>query len=429
MFRRSRRKIILSIMGLLILLFAVTLAVILLASFGEIRHKNVEMLERYVADYSLDEVTSKQSKADLPVEKTMGRREPPPINERSDSQLSTFYSVALSDEGKVLAVDNEGKDAYQEEELVQIARKISSQDQRSGRMGNITYIVEAKEGYTLVAFMDNTVSEAGLKTMLRYVFLVGGLAILAMFFIAWILAGFIISPLEENDRQQKRFISDASHELKTPVAVIATNAEMLSRELGHNEWLTNIQYETDRMDRLVKQLLDLSHAESAIVPMESLDFSRLVTGETLAFESLAFDKGKTFVTKIEEAIILRGNPSQLTQLVSILLDNAIRHSTGKEIGVSLVRRPHTALLTVTNDGNEIPAEKIHHLFERFYRVDEVRNSESNHYGIGLSIAKAIAEKHGGNIDVFWQDGKISFTVNLLLKNRKLQSYFNKPPLL
>lgn len=415
MFRRSRRKIILSIMGSLILLFAVTLAVILLASFGEIRHKNVEMLERYVAEYSLDEVTDKRTKADLPVEKTMGRREPPLSNERSDYQLTTFYSVALSDKDSVLAVDNEGRDAYQEEELVQIARKISSQDQRSGRMGNITYIVEAKEGYTLVAFMDNTVSEAGLKTMLRYVFLVGGLAILAMFFIASILAGFIISPLEENDRQQKRFISDASHELKTPIAVIATNAEMLSRELGHNEWLSNIQYETERMDRLVKQLLDLSHAESAIVPMESLDFSRLVTGETLAFESLAFDKGKTFVTEIEEVIILMGNPSQLTQLVSILLDNAIRHSTGREIGISLVRRPHTALLTVTNDGNEIPPEKIQHLFERFYRVDEARNSESHHYGIGLSIAKAIAEKHGGNIDVFWQDGKISFTVNLLLK--------------
>ena len=415
MFRCSRRKIILSIMGSLILLFAVTLSVILLASFGEIRHKNIEMLERYVAEYSLDGVTSKQTKDNLPVEKTMGRREPSPINDRSDYQLSTFYSVAFSDEGKVLAVDNEGRDAYQEEELVQIARKISSQDQRSGRMGNLTYIVEGKEGYMLVAFMDNTVSEAGLKTMLRYVFLVGGLAILAMFFIAWILAGFIISPLEENDRQQKRFISDASHELKTPVAVIATNAEMLSRELGHNEWLTNIQYETERMYRLVKQLLDLSHAESAIVPMESLDFSRLVTGETLAFESFAFDKGKTFVTEIEAGLILMGNLSQLTQLVSILLDNAIRHSTGKEIGVSLVRRPHTALLTVTNDGNEIPAEKIHHLFERFYRVDEVRNSESNHYGIGLSIAKAIAEKHGGNIDVFWQDGKISFTVNLLLK--------------
>jgi len=402
-------------MGSLILLFAMTLAVILLASFGEIRHKNVEMLERYVAEYSLDEVTSKQIKADLPVEKTMGRREPPPSNERSGYQLSTFYSVALSDEGKVLAVDNEGRDAYQEEELVQIARKISSQDQRLGRMGNITYIVEDKEGYTLVAFMDNTVSEAGLKTMLHYVFLVGGLAILAMFFIASILAGFIISPLEENDRQQKRFISDASHELKTPIAVIATNAEMLSRELGHNEWLTNIQYETDRMDRLVKQLLDLSHAESAIVPMESLDFLRLVTGETLAFESLAFDKGKTFIIEIEAGLILIGNPSQLTQLVSILLDNAIRHSTGREIGISLVRRPHTALLTVTNDGNEISPEKIQHLFERFYRVDEARNSESNHYGIGLSIAKAIAEKHGGNIDVFWQDGKISFTVNLLLK--------------
>lgn len=414
MFRRSRRKIILSIVGSLILLFAVTLSVILLASFGEIRHKNLEMLERYVAEYSLDEVTSQQTKAYLPIGQTMALREPP-IHERSDYQLSTFYSVAFSDEGKVLAVDNEGKDAYQEEELIQLAQNILSQDQRSGRMGNITYIVEGKEGYMLVAFMDNTVSEAGLKTMLHYVLLVGGIAILAMLFIASILAGFIISPLEENDRQQKRFISDASHELKTPIAVIATNAEMLSRELGHNEWLTNIQYESERMDRLVKQLLDLSHAENANVLMEELDFSRFVTGEVLAFESLAFDKGKTFLVDIEEDIHLMGNFSQLTQLVSILLDNAIRHSTGREIGIDLERRPHTALLTVTNDSDEIPKEKIQHLFERFYRIDEARNSESHHYGIGLSIAKAIAEKQGGNIDVFWQDGKISFTVKLLLK--------------
>lgn len=415
MFNQSRRKIILSIMGSLILLFVVTMAVIVFASFREIRHKNLEMLERYVEMYSLDQRTGRQIKPATPDFGQKPDLREPPIHERADYQLSTFYAVAISDEGSVLDVDNGGREAYSEEDLIQIARKILDGNKRSGRVDNLTYTVRERERYTLVAFMDNTVSEGGLKTLLRYVLIVGISSMIAMFFVSLILSKHIIRPLEENDRQQKQFISDASHELKTPVAVIGMNAEMLSREIGENEWLANIQYENERMSELIKQLLDLSRVENAEVSMEQIDYSRLITGETLAFESLAFDRGKIFQTSIEEGVILTGNRAQLTQLSSILLDNAVRHSTGSKIELSLSCRAHAAVLSVVNDSDEIPQQELEHLFDRFYQVDEVRNSEGQHYGIGLSIAKAVAEKHSGNIGVLFQNGKISFTVTLPIK--------------
>ena len=166
------------------------------------------------------------------------------------------------------------------------------------------------------------------------------------------------------------------------------------------------------MGTLVKQLLSLSRAENAEMPMDRVDVSRVVSGEILAFESFAFDNGKTIQREIGEDIHVTGNQAQLQQLVSILLDNAIRHSTGTEIEVSLRKHSHLAILSVVNEGEEISPEKIKHLFDRFYRVDEVRNSEDHHYGLGLAIAKAITERHKGNISVFCQDCKVRFTVSL-----------------
>ena len=418
MFKRSRKKIILAIMGSLILLFAVTLSVIMLASYREIRQENMEMLKRHVELYYLEDEAGGPDNPppEAPVNGFDGRapepREKPPLDQKPGYQLSTFYSVAFGENDTVLAVDNGEKAVYSEEELIRIAREILAGNRLSGRSGDLTYCVEHRPDYTLIAFMDNTVSEGSLNTLLHNVLIIGGAAIIAMFFISLYLSGRIIRPLEENDRRQKQFISDASHELKTPVAVISTNAEMLSREIGDSEWLSNIRYENERMGGLIRQLLDLSRAENAEAPMEQVDFSRVVTGEELAFETLAFEQGKTIRSDIEEDVRLAGNPTQLTQVVSILLDNAIRHATGKEISLALKRQGHAALLTVINDGDEIPPGKLEHLFDRFYRVDEARSDDGQHYGLGLSIAKAIAEKHGGSITVSCRNGKIRFTVSL-----------------
>ncbi|WP_347713771.1 HAMP domain-containing sensor histidine kinase [uncultured Parvimonas sp.] len=408
MFSKSKKKIILSIMGSIIILFALTLSVILFASFREIRQKNLDMLERYVEDYSIDNKKQNRNNKDFELEKNP--------NKNSDYQLSTFYLVAISNNGSVLAVDNGNKELYNNDKLTQIAKSILDEKKYSGRTSNLSYVVKDKNGYTLVAFMDNTVSEAGLRTMLRYVLIVGFASIIGILLISFPLSKRIIKPLEENNRKQKQFISDASHELKTPVAIIGTNTELLSREIGNNEWLENIKYENERMGVLIKQLLDLSHAEDVIVSMENINFSRIILGEILAFESFAFEKEKEFIIDIDEDVYLIGNQIQLKQLVSIILDNAIRHSSGKNININLKRKNNTIELNLINDSNEIPQEKLNHIFDRFYRVDEVRNSEDLHYGIGLSIAKAIVEKHGGNIEVLTKNGKYKLIIKFFIKN-------------
>lgn len=417
MFNQSRRKIILTIMASITLMFAVTLAVILLVSFREIRERNQTTLEHYVASYTLKQTTS--------TNKSQSLNDTVPKEDKTDLQLATFYAVALREDGTVLRVDNAGKSLFTEEELVKLAKQLISENKTEGQTATLSYMIANKDGYMLVAFMDNTVSEGGLKTMLRNVVAVGSIAIILLFVISIYLSKQIIKPLAENDQKQKQFISDASHELKTPLAVISANAEMLAKEIGPNEWLSNIQYENQRMDDLVKQLLHLSRAENAEVVMEKVDLSRIVTGEALAFESLAFEQGKALQYDVKENIQITGNQSQLTQLTSILIDNAIRHATGNEIDLELSQQGYTVILSVENEGKTISLEDQHHLFDRFYQVDKVRNSEGHHYGLGLSIAKAITQNHGGNIEVSCHNNKIKFKVTLFQKFNIFQSSFNK----
>jgi len=239
---------------------------------------------------------------------------------------------------------------------------------------------------------------------------------LLMLFVSIRFSGKIIQPLEENDKRQKQFISDVSHDLKTPITVIDTNAELLSRQIKDNAWLSNIQYESRRMGGLVKQLLDLSQAESTAVTKERTDLSRIVEKEALTLESLAYEQEKKIYTDIQKGIILSADKDQLSRLTSILLYNAIRHSSEHaDIDLSLSSERNHAVLKVINDGEEIPSEIRERLFDRFYRTDQSRNSEGNHYGLGLAIAKAIVEAHDGSIDLSCYDGKIEFCVRLPLK--------------
>lgn len=413
MFRKSKRKIVAAIMSVLMLLFIGTLAIIYTSSYAEVSASNNEMLARYAELFSLERQPSEEPPLDS-AEKVSDDA----IDRTVDStfRLSTFYSVALSDDGDILAMDNDEGSAYEDALLQQYAQEIIASGKNRGEFKNLLYTTANKDGYTLVAFMDNTIIQQSMTTLFRNTIKFGGLMMVVLFVLAMYLAGKIVKPLEENHKKQKQFISDAGHELKTPVAVISANADLLARDIGtDNPWLANICYENEKMGHLVAQLLLLAKSDDGQMQKTRLDFSRLVQGEALPFESVAFEKGLMLNCDIQEAIFVEASSIQLKQLLSILLDNALSHAQGgPEVFLVLKSERHDAMLSVINDGEEIPDDQRERLFERFYRVDAARNGADGHYGLGLSIAKAIVTAHKGQIRVLCHDGKVECVVRLPL---------------
>ncbi|MBQ3050142.1 MAG: HAMP domain-containing histidine kinase [Oscillospiraceae bacterium] len=412
MFKKSRRKIVSSIMSILALLWVGTLGIIYASSYFEMSRQNEQMLKFHAETYILSQTFDEMRPPERPIPGNKpgfdhGFAESPMF------QLSTFYTVALSYDGEVLEIKNEPPTVYTDDELTKLSLRIIDGKRIGGTENNLVFYKTDKDGYNLVTFMDNTVVNQRAMTLFRYTLIFGGAALVLFFFLSVFLAKKIVAPLEESYHKQKRFISDAGHELKTPISVVSANAELLSRELGDNQWLTNIQYENERMGILVGQLLDLARTETVTPQMEHIDFSRLVAGEALPFESVAFEKGLELNSNITNGIAVEGNSTQLKQIVSILLDNAIRHSKdGGEITLSLTKDHGNARLSVVNKGDEIPKEHREQLFERFYRADPARSSDDNHYGLGLAIAKSITLAHKGSIELNCRDGLVEFRVQL-----------------
>ena len=410
MFKQSRRKIVAAIMSILVVLWVGTLGIIYASSYFEMKNQNEQMLQTHAQMYVLP-----------PHFEGMGRPMPggdhgfnPGFDpEAPKFQLSTFYTVAISLDGKVLEIKNDPATVYSDDALEQMAKHIIEEGKSTGTLDNLTFLKTDKNGYILVAFMDNTVVNESARSLFRYTLIFGGVALVLFFFLSRFLAKKIVAPLEESYQKQRQFISDAGHELKTPVSVVSANAELLSRELGDNQWLQNIQYENERMGLLVGQLLDLARTENVTPQMEHIDLSRLVAGEALPFESVAFEKGLVLNSNISNGITLEGNSTQLKQLTSILLDNAIRHSKANgEVRLTLTKEHGMAQLSVVNPGDEVPTEHRDKIFERFYRVDPARNGEDKHYGLGLAIARAIVNAHHGHVEVLCYNGLVEFRASI-----------------
>ena len=226
MFKQSRRKIVAAILSVLVLLLFGTFCTIYLASYTEMTNRNREMLNEYVETYMLPN--------------TMNPFSDHPKNNRDPFhpkmlELSTFYSVAISNEGEVLAVDTADLSIVDEDELVALAQDIIADKKSEGIQENLIYRVADKSDYVLVAFLDNTVMLENADTLFTYTLIFGSAALVLMFFLARYLANRIVSPLEVSYQKQKQFVSDAGHELKTPVAVVSANIEMLEREIGENQ--------------------------------------------------------------------------------------------------------------------------------------------------------------------------------------------------
>lgn len=260
---------------------------------------------------------------------------------------------------------------------------------------------------TQIYFLDYSLEHDMTYRLFFLCLLTGTVGIFVLFICVWFLSGWIIRPVEHAFERQKRFIADASHELKTPLTIISANAEVLSSSLGFNKWISNILAQTQRMNVLIRDLLNLAKLDSA-TPREhftQFNLSSAVSASALFFESCAFESHKNFQMNIEENLLLFGNENAIRQLASILLDNAFKYSgEGDTIKISLSRKGEKKILTVYNTGSSISQEDQKHIFERFYRSDSSRSRESGGYGLGLSIAKSIVENHKGSISVK-SDGK------------------------
>ena len=228
----------------------------------------------------------------------------------------------------------------------------------------------------------------------------------------------IVKPVNESFIRQKQFIYDASHELKTPIAIISASAEMLEKNPKEKKWLDNIKTENNRMNKLVISLLDLSKSEN-IKENEvytSVNLSKVIKNKALTFESLIYENSLELDVYVVNDIMFNCNEDRIKELLSILMDNAIKHSLpNSQITVKLSKEKNNIYLSVKNKGKEIPVSEREKIFERFYRLDKSRNRDDNRYGIGLSIAKNIAINHNGTISVNCKDGYTTFIVNFKQK--------------
>lgn len=259
----------------------------------------------------------------------------------------------------------------------------------------------------VIAFADGAAAD-GWRSLALVLSIVGLGALALLFLLNLVFSRWALRPVQHAWTQQQQFIADASHELKTPLTVILANNAILRQRGGdtiasQRQWIDSTQMEAERMQSLVADMLDLARptTESSTASYEPVDFSRLVEGEVLTFESVAFERDIIMESAVEENVVIRGDERKLQRAMAVLLDNACKYTnTGGSISVRLTTDERTATFAVTNSGAPIPAEDLPHLFDRFYRADKARTHEAPAgYGLGLAIARDIAQAHKGTLAV------------------------------
>lgn len=268
-----------------------------------------------------------------------------------------------------------------------------------------------------VSFSDLSVEQAMLFRLVRTCVFISLLALGAFFIVSLILARWIVRPMETAWEQQKQFAADASHELKTPLTVIITNAELLrSNKYGEEKrtrFAESILTMAEQMRGLTESLLELARSDARTeISFETIDFSELISDSALPFEPLFFEKGLTLRCEAEKGITVKGSRSQLSRLTDILLDNALKYSyPNTEAVLSLKKRGNTCILSMESHGDTISKADLKNIFRRFYRADKVRGMNKS-YGLGLSIAENIVKEHGGRIYAESEGGVNRFYVKL-----------------
>lgn len=318
-------------------------------------------------------------------------------------QLPHFI-LQVSIHGKVTVSGSSYYDLKDESFIQELIQYVYTADTTTGLMEKYDLRYGLCPGVftqTLV-FVDISGHQAALRSLVQSCALVGAVALAAFLLISVLLARWAVRPVEKAWRQQKQFVSDASHELKTPLTVIMSNAELLQNpasEAEGQQFAENILVMSRQMRNLVEGLLELARVDNGHVrqAFEKLDLSQMVSDGLLPFEPVLFERGLLLESNIQPDIFVRGSQAHLHQVLEILLDNAAKYTSQGIVFVGLERQGKShCLLTVSNPGSPIARDDLEKIFERFYRVDKVR-SRTGSFGLGLPIARSVVEEHGGKI--------------------------------
>ena len=346
-------------------------------------------------------------------------------NQNGEEVLLPYFTVNLWDSNGVYqAFVTSGTYANLQDtaELEDILSDCLRQGQPEGTIGSygLRYMRQDYGLYQRIAFVDMSMEQATLQELMGSYLQIGLAALILLLGVSILLARWATRPVARAWRQQRQFLSDASHELKTPLTVILSNAELLEAapmDPRPARWADNIHSEAKRMKSLVEEMLTLARADNAVptAVMAEVSLSDLATDCALAFEPVAFEAGKPLESDIAPDVTVTGDGDKLRQLIGVLLDNAIKYGqAGGTITLSLRRTDRQARLTVSNPGDPIPPEQLSRLFERFYRADASRGEQSG-FGLGLPIAAAIAAEHKGTLKAESDQASTRFLFSMPLK--------------
>ncbi len=400
MIQTLRKKLVRTIMMVLVLLVLLANLVVHLSAVrvcGQMSYNVLEMMAENAETLQNNREIQIQ-RVPIPGTLTMSR------DELLSILTAPLFAVKLDSEGSVTFFgDFQTRTPLEAGKLEGALETIAQRHMGGGRVGVYRYYKAEKSYGSFVAVTDS--SQGFERTFIRHLSLASIVVSMPILFILLLvsvfLSRFALTPAEDAFRKQKQFISDAGHELKTPLSTISVNAAVLQDEVGENKYLDCIQSEARRMDGLVRQLLEVTCVEDGESKphWERFSLSDAIYQSTLPFESLAFERGIHYGVEIAEDCFWVGDGELLRQVATILLDNAFKYTDdGGEVSISLAREGRRFVLQVFNTGAGISQEDLPHIFERFYRCDKARPGNGS-YGLGLSIAQAAVRACGGSIQV------------------------------
>ncbi|SHI05819.1 sensor histidine kinase [Clostridium grantii] len=324
------------------------------------------------------------------------------------SYRTRYFTVVVDSNNNIVDINTGKIAAISSEDGKELAIEVIEGNKTTGYVGIYKYRIVEENEESLIVFIDSSNELETLQVFYMYSIIISIIGTISVILLVVIFSKKVVQPVAQSLEKQKQFITDAGHELKTPLAIINANTEVIEMENGDSEWTTSIRNQVNRLSDLTMSLVSLARMEekSNSVMVTDFSLSDAIDESSKPFYSLAKSQGKKITTDIESNITYKGDEKSIRQLISILLDNAIKYSTdNSEIEITLKKRGRQSIISVSNKTKDIKKGNLDILFDRFYRTDSSRNSKTGGFGIGLSIAKSIVDVHKGNITAKSVDGK------------------------